>query len=114
MKTFNVPQFYNGFCCYFKSTCSSFDKVIKLFTLSCLHPNSTWVRTKFKLVGPWVKPPLEYLIKPFSYYIARFKVYDFTCLLNMKFFQLPFTVSIPKCNNDMPACQIHHMFTPHV
>jgi hypothetical protein len=69
MKTFNVPQFYNGFCCYFKSTCSSFDKVIKLFTLSCLHPNSTWVRTKFKLVGPWVKPPLEYLIKPFAYYI---------------------------------------------
>jgi hypothetical protein len=37
MKTFNVPQFYNGFCCYFKSICSSFDKVIK-FTLSNLHP----------------------------------------------------------------------------
>jgi hypothetical protein len=27
MKTFNVPQFYNGFCYYFKSTCSSFDNV---------------------------------------------------------------------------------------
>jgi hypothetical protein len=38
MKTLNVPQFYNGFCCYFKSICSSFDKVIKLFTLFCLHP----------------------------------------------------------------------------
>jgi hypothetical protein len=38
MKTFNVPQLYNGFCCYFRSICSSFDKVIKLFTLSCLHP----------------------------------------------------------------------------
>jgi hypothetical protein len=38
MKTFNVLQFYNGFFCYFKSTCSSFDKVIKLFTLFCLHP----------------------------------------------------------------------------
>jgi hypothetical protein len=38
MKTFNVPQFYNGFYCYFKSTYSRFDKVIKLFTLSCLHP----------------------------------------------------------------------------
>jgi hypothetical protein len=38
MKTFNVPQFYNGFYCYFKCTCSNFDKVIKLFTLFCLHP----------------------------------------------------------------------------
>ncbi len=32
MNIFNVPQFYNGVCCYFKSTCFSFDKVIKLFT----------------------------------------------------------------------------------
>ncbi len=39
MKTFNVSQFYNGFCFYFKSTYSNFDKVIKLFTLSCLHPS---------------------------------------------------------------------------
>jgi hypothetical protein len=38
MKTFNVPQFYNGFCYYFKFICSSFDKVIKLFTLFCVHP----------------------------------------------------------------------------
>ncbi len=38
MKTFNVPQFYNGFCCYFKSTCSDFDMVTKLFTLFRLHP----------------------------------------------------------------------------
>ncbi len=38
MKTFNVPLFYNGFCCYFNSTCFSFDKIIKLFTLSWLHP----------------------------------------------------------------------------
>jgi hypothetical protein len=38
MKTFNVPQFYNGFCYYFNFICSSFDKVIKLFTLTCLHP----------------------------------------------------------------------------
>ncbi len=37
MKTFNVPQFYNGFCCYFKYICSIFDKVIK-FTLFNLHP----------------------------------------------------------------------------
>jgi hypothetical protein len=37
MKTLNVPQFYNGFCCYFKYVCSSFDKVIK-FTLSNLRP----------------------------------------------------------------------------
>jgi hypothetical protein len=36
MKTFNVSQFYNGFCCYFKFTYSSFDKGIKLFTLFCL------------------------------------------------------------------------------
>jgi hypothetical protein len=40
MKTLNVPQFYNGFCCYFKYICCSFDKVIKLFTLFCLHPLS--------------------------------------------------------------------------
>ncbi len=33
MKTFNVPQFYSKFYCYFKFTCFSFDKVIKLFTL---------------------------------------------------------------------------------
>jgi len=38
MKKFNVFQFYNGFYCYFKSTYSNFDKVIKLFTLSYLHP----------------------------------------------------------------------------
>jgi hypothetical protein len=38
MKTFNVPQFYDGFCCYLKSTCSNFENVIKLFSLSCLHP----------------------------------------------------------------------------
>jgi hypothetical protein len=38
MKTFNVPQFYNGFCCYFKFIRSSFDEVIKFFTLFCLHP----------------------------------------------------------------------------
>jgi hypothetical protein len=37
MKTFNVPQFYDEFCCYLKSTYFSFDKVFKLFTLSCLH-----------------------------------------------------------------------------
>ncbi len=36
LKTFNVSQFYNGYCCYLKFTCSS-DKVIKLFILSCLH-----------------------------------------------------------------------------
>jgi hypothetical protein len=39
MKTFNVSQFYNGFCCYFKFIYFSFDKVIKLFTLSYLHPS---------------------------------------------------------------------------
>ncbi len=38
MKIFNFLQLYNEFCCYFKSTCSNFDKVIKLFTFSCLHP----------------------------------------------------------------------------
>jgi hypothetical protein len=37
MKTFNVPQFDNGFCYYFKSICFSFDKVIE-FTLFNLHP----------------------------------------------------------------------------
>ncbi len=37
MKTYNISQFYNGFFCYFESTCSSFDKVIKLFTLSCAY-----------------------------------------------------------------------------
>ncbi len=46
MKTFNVPQFYNWFCYYFKSTCFSFNKVIKLFTLSCLHPFSKKNRVK--------------------------------------------------------------------
>jgi hypothetical protein len=45
MKTFNVPQFYNGFCCYFKSICFSFDKVFKLFILSCWHPT-----TKLKII----------------------------------------------------------------
>ncbi len=43
MKIFNVPQFYNGFCCYCKSTCSNFDKVIKLFILFCLHPMSKFM-----------------------------------------------------------------------
>jgi hypothetical protein len=44
MKTFNVLQFYNGFCYYFKSTCSSFKKVVKLFTLSCLQPlHDNWI-----------------------------------------------------------------------
>jgi hypothetical protein len=38
MKTFNVPQFYNGFCCYFKSICSSFNNIIELFILFYLHP----------------------------------------------------------------------------
>jgi hypothetical protein len=38
MKTSNVSQFYDG-CCYFKSTYSNFNMVIKLFTLSCLHPH---------------------------------------------------------------------------
>jgi hypothetical protein len=38
MKARDVPQFYNGFSCYFKYMCSNFDKVIKLFTLSCLLP----------------------------------------------------------------------------
>jgi hypothetical protein len=38
MKTLNISQFYNGFCCSSKSISFSFDKVIKLFTLSCLHP----------------------------------------------------------------------------
>ncbi len=37
-----LSMFHNSiiswFCCYFKSTCSSFDKVIKLFILFCLHP----------------------------------------------------------------------------
>ncbi len=47
MKKFNVPQFYNGFCCYLKSTCFSFDNVIMLFTLSCLHPH---VITLFRLI----------------------------------------------------------------
>ncbi len=36
MKTFNVPQFCNGFCYYFMSISSNFDKVMKLFTLFCL------------------------------------------------------------------------------
>jgi hypothetical protein len=45
MKKLNVPQFYNGFCCYFKFTCSSFDNVIKLFTLSCLDP--------ILILAPW-------------------------------------------------------------
>jgi hypothetical protein len=35
MKTFNVSQFYNGFCYYFKFTYSNFDEAIKLFTISC-------------------------------------------------------------------------------
>jgi hypothetical protein len=45
MKTFNVPQFYNGFCSYFKFICSSFDEVIMLFILFCLHPT-----TKLKII----------------------------------------------------------------
>jgi hypothetical protein len=28
------------------------------------------MRTKFKLVGLWVKPPLKYLVKPFAFYIV--------------------------------------------
>ncbi len=54
MKSFNVPQFYNGFCCYLKSTCSSFDKVIKLFTLSCLHPISLTFTIQVLHVGFWL------------------------------------------------------------
>ncbi len=49
MKTFNVPQFYNGFCCYLKSICSSFDKAIKLFTLFYLHP--TWMPFMKNYIG---------------------------------------------------------------
>jgi hypothetical protein len=45
MKTLNVPQFYNEFCCYLKSICSSFDKEIMLFILSCLQPT-----TKLKII----------------------------------------------------------------
>jgi hypothetical protein len=30
MKTLNVSQFYNGFCCYFQFTCFSFDKISKV------------------------------------------------------------------------------------
>ncbi len=53
MKTFNVPQFNNGFYCYFESTCSSFHKVVKLFTLSYLHLESLFIKmnsisTKFE------------------------------------------------------------------
>ncbi len=55
MKTFNVPQFYNGFCCYFKSI-SSFDKVIKLFTLFWLHPCIVWHSSSSFLYkdSPWI------------------------------------------------------------
>jgi hypothetical protein len=49
MKTFNVPQFYNGICYYFKSTCFNFDKVIKLFTLSYLQP--TWHDAKYSFLN---------------------------------------------------------------
>jgi hypothetical protein len=38
MKTFNVPQCYNGFCAYLNILVQRFDKVIKLFILSYLHP----------------------------------------------------------------------------
>ncbi len=48
MKKFNVLQFYNDFCCYFKSICSNFDNVIKLFTLSCLHPIKPWLNIVIK------------------------------------------------------------------
>jgi hypothetical protein len=43
MKTFNVPKFYNGFCCYLKSTYSSFDKVIKLLTFILLTSDKNGV-----------------------------------------------------------------------
>jgi hypothetical protein len=57
MKTFNVSQFYNGFCCYFKS-CSNFDKVIKLFTLFCLHPLKEVVSS---YIVPLLLKPKEHL-----------------------------------------------------
>jgi hypothetical protein len=54
--TLNVSQFYDEINCYLKSTCYSFDKVKKLFILSCSHPSQlenrmlTHVRTSiFKI-----------------------------------------------------------------
>jgi hypothetical protein len=55
-------NFIMGFVDIFKSTCFSFDKVIKLFTLSCLHPymhnvfngyRNLWNRTLDMVVPKW-------------------------------------------------------------
>jgi len=53
MEPFNVLQFYNGFRCYFKFICSNFDKVIKLFTLSCLHPWRLTKKLSRDSLRPW-------------------------------------------------------------
>lgn len=37
--TLNVSQFYDEINCYLKSICYNFDKVKKLFILSCSHPS---------------------------------------------------------------------------
>jgi len=39
--TLNVSQFYDEINCYLNPTCYNFDKVKKLFILSCSHP-SQW------------------------------------------------------------------------
>jgi hypothetical protein len=66
--SYTLKDFHpNRFCCYFKSICSNFDKVINCFTLFCLHLAlivPTWVdmghmwvgsfsRNIFKLGAQW-------------------------------------------------------------
>ncbi len=82
MKTFNVPQFYNGFYCYFESICSSFDKVTK-FTLFCLHPQECYV--KGEVCGEEENKQKEGL---FFYHRGSFPFYLFPFPLFFHFFPL--------------------------
>jgi len=77
MKTFNVPQFCNGFCCYLKCTHFSFDKVIKLFTLSCLHLKNhlkEWLRNqKWRIHFP--RPFISNIFIIINYYFSFYQLH---------------------------------------
>ncbi len=87
MKTFNVPQFCNGFCCYFKSTCLSFDKVIKLFTLTCLHPSIKALRKDNVESTTNISMQIDYLFLTMSHECHEPNC-EWTLGLNVKIFAI--------------------------
>ncbi len=84
MKTFNVPQFCNGFCCYLKSICLNFDKVIK-FILSCLHPSIKAPRNDTVESTTNIKMQIDYLFWTTSHECHELN-YEWTLGSNVKTF----------------------------